>query len=316
VPKRKLLLADDSPTIQKVINLTFTDEGIDVLTVGDGDSAIAEIERDAPGVVLADIHMPGINGYQICERIRRDPATHDIPVLLLVGSFEPFDEAEAARVGANGYLTKPFQSIRQLVTRVSELMEAHAPEPASVAEFPERIRDTADIENLYSQSVGEKVEVHEEATPPGFVDVGMDDEMIETSYTEGATAPARESIDEGFQPETVERPNVEALFDQFAETAEIPLAAAAGSESRRVPSQRLPEPVADLEYEEGDLLELPPLESRPTEEGTRPPAEPAAEVAATPAEPETETKKPTVEVPTELIEVIVQKVVEKLSEKR
>ena len=103
--KRKLLLADDSITIQKVVNLTFADEGIEVISVGDGDAAMQKIAEAAPDLVLADVNMPGMSGYQICESIKQNAATQAIPVILLVGSFEPFDEAEAYRVGADDYLT-------------------------------------------------------------------------------------------------------------------------------------------------------------------------------------------------------------------
>ena len=167
--KRTLLLADDSVTIQKVVNLTFADEGIDVVTVGDGDSAMQKISEISPDVVLADVHMPGLSGYQICEIVRDNPSTRNLPIVLLVGSFEPFDESEAARVGANAYLTKPFQSIRQLVTQVTDLMqsapaEASQPEPAQpeqpgqsemeAVEQPPSVRvpDTRDIDSLYHQS--------------------------------------------------------------------------------------------------------------------------------------------------------------------
>jgi len=119
---RKLLLADDSITIQKVVNLTFADEGLDVTTVGNGDLAIEKIEEIEPDIVLADIHMPGLNGYEVCEFVKRNPKFRHIPVMLLVGSFEPFNEAEARRVGADDYLTKPFQSIRQLVSKVAALL--------------------------------------------------------------------------------------------------------------------------------------------------------------------------------------------------
>jgi CheY-like chemotaxis protein len=71
VSKRKLLLADDSITIQKVVNLTFADEGIEVISVGDGDSAMIKIGENAPDLILADVNMPGLNGYQICERIKQ-----------------------------------------------------------------------------------------------------------------------------------------------------------------------------------------------------------------------------------------------------
>jgi CheY-like chemotaxis protein len=123
VSKRKLLLADDSITIQKVVNLTFADEGIEVISVSDGDAAMRKLVEVSPDLVMADVHMPGISGYQICEKIRENQGFSSIPVILLVGSFEPFDEDEAKRVGADGYLTKPFQSIRQLVNKVTTLLE-------------------------------------------------------------------------------------------------------------------------------------------------------------------------------------------------
>ena len=231
--KRTLLLADDSVTIQKVVNLTFADEGIDVVTVGDGDSAMQKISELSPDVVLADVHMPGLSGYQICEIVRENPATRNLPIVLLVGSFEPFDESEAARVGANAYLTKPFQSIRQLVTQVTDLIQSRSPEEpqpepaqpemeAAEPPSPGRVPDTTDIESLYHQSFS-GAPAHAEVEPsapesavetrieesynaygdqtysegptdtgagtPPYVDAGMDDEMIETSFVDGIEQP-------------------------------------------------------------------------------------------------------------------------------
>src|SRR5213593_2973240 len=125
---RKLLLADDSLAVQKVIDLTFTDEGMEVTTVGVGDAALQKLEQFAPDVILADVYMPGIDGYSLCEQIKQNERFGRIPVILLVGSFEPFDEAEARRVGADDVVTKPFQSIRQLVSRVGALMGGSAEE--------------------------------------------------------------------------------------------------------------------------------------------------------------------------------------------
>lgn len=137
--KRKLLLADDSVTIQKVVSLTFADEGIEVISTGDGDSAMAKVSELKPDLVMADVNMPGLNGYQICEKIRNDQTISQTPVILLVGSFEPFDENEARRVGADDFMTKPFQSIRQLVNKVSVLINSgksagSAPVSAAVAQ--------------------------------------------------------------------------------------------------------------------------------------------------------------------------------------
>jgi CheY-like chemotaxis protein len=126
---RKLLLADDSITIQKVVNLTFADEGFEVTTVSNGDLAVEKIEELSPDIILTDIHMPGLNGYEVCEFVKHSERFRHIPVMLLVGSFEPFNEAEARRVGADDYLTKPFQSIRQLVSKVGSLLSGKSAAP-------------------------------------------------------------------------------------------------------------------------------------------------------------------------------------------
>jgi len=133
---RKLLLADDSVTIQKVIDLTFADEGVQVVAFGNGREAIENIEKIAPDIVLADVFMPLMNGYEVCRYIKENEKLRHIPVMLLVGSFEPFDEAEARRVGADDTLTKPFQSIRRLIDKVGALVSS---KPAD--ELPTRPAD-------------------------------------------------------------------------------------------------------------------------------------------------------------------------------
>jgi CheY-like chemotaxis protein len=191
VSKRKLLLADDSITIQKVVNLTFADEGIEVIAFGDGDSAVESIDEVQPDIVLADVNMPGMNGYQICELMRANEGTKRVPVILLVGSFEPFDRDEAERVGADRYLTKPFSSIAELVTTVNELLDAAA-RAEDAAAFDEAISepsselpDTNDIDSLYRQSFIETVEFsHTDDLDIEFSDDEIDDEMIQTSYAE------------------------------------------------------------------------------------------------------------------------------------
>jgi len=119
---RKLLLADDSAAVQKVIELTFADEGMEVVAVRDGQAALEKLEYLAPDVVLADAFMPGLNGYDLCRSMKADDRFSRIPVMLLISSFAPFDEAEAQRAGADDIITKPFQSIRQLVSRVDSLI--------------------------------------------------------------------------------------------------------------------------------------------------------------------------------------------------
>ncbi len=120
---KRILLADDSITIQKIVNLTFSGEGIDVVTVGNGDAAIKKAHEIHPDLILADIFMPGKNGYEVCEHIKNKPELLKIPVILLVGDFEPFDGNEASRVRADGHLTKPFE-IKVLISAVNSLISA------------------------------------------------------------------------------------------------------------------------------------------------------------------------------------------------
>src|SRR6185436_18596379 len=103
-----LLLADDSATIQRVIELTFSGEDIKVLTVGDGEQAIARIPIDHPDIILADIGMPKRDGYDVAAFVKGRADLKHIPVLLLAGAFEPVDQLRADRVGCDGVLVKPF----------------------------------------------------------------------------------------------------------------------------------------------------------------------------------------------------------------
>ena len=134
---RKILLADDSITIQKVVELSFADEGAEVVCVDNGRDAIERLQDFQPDVVLADVFMPQVNGYELCEYIKQNKELKHIPVMLLVGSFEPFNESEARRVGADDILTKPFQSIRRLLEKVGLLAEGTPPEEMiETAEYP------------------------------------------------------------------------------------------------------------------------------------------------------------------------------------
>lgn len=190
--KVKLLLADDSVAIRKVIELTFAEEGYDVITVGDGNSAMEKFVEVSPDCVIADVNMPGMGGYQLCEMIKGDDSTRTIPVILVVGSFEAFDPGEASRVGADHYFTKPFQSLRDVVTKVGELL--------AVKDFREvQPFETEDIENLYAESIVEDdpdIEVESEIAnefASAESSVPEPDELIADSFPEptvDANAPA------------------------------------------------------------------------------------------------------------------------------
>jgi CheY-like chemotaxis protein len=118
---KTILLADDSITIQKVVELTFSDGDYRVFCVSNGAQALKKAAEVKPDVALLDVIMPEKNGYEVCEALKADPATAHVPVLLLCGTFEPFDARRAEAAGAAGHLTKPFES-HALVARVEELM--------------------------------------------------------------------------------------------------------------------------------------------------------------------------------------------------
>jgi CheY-like chemotaxis protein len=115
---RKLLLADDSITIQKVVELILAEEGFEIKATNNGEEALNIIPSFKPDVILADIEMPKINGYQLCENIKQDTSMHDIPVILLAGAFEPIDEDLATQVKADDFIIKPFES-QELISKIN-----------------------------------------------------------------------------------------------------------------------------------------------------------------------------------------------------
>lgn len=132
-----LLLADDSVTIQRVIELTFADEDVTVVAVGDGNLAVARLDTTPPDIVLADVDMPGRDGYAVARHVRDTPALSRIPVLLLTGAFDPVDDAAVSACGAAGVLIKPFEP-QHVIARVRELLQNGAsklsgPAPAAAA---------------------------------------------------------------------------------------------------------------------------------------------------------------------------------------
>ncbi len=130
---KKLLLADDSATIERMVRLNFEGDNLDIVCARDGNQAILLFERERPDIVLADIYMPGKNGYDVCEFIKQNSGSCRTPVLLLRGSFEPFSEEEFSRVRADGVLTKPLDS-NQLVDWVHRLLQQSHSDPAGPEE--------------------------------------------------------------------------------------------------------------------------------------------------------------------------------------
>lgn len=118
---KKILLADDSITIQKVVELTFSDGDYEVTAVNNGAKAILKLAEMRPDIILSDIIMPEKNGYEVCEYVKSHPEFRNIPVVLLTGTFEPFDPDRAEKAGCDAVVTKPFES-QSLIHKVEELI--------------------------------------------------------------------------------------------------------------------------------------------------------------------------------------------------
>jgi len=135
----KILLADDSITIQKVVGIIFGGEEYALTVVDNGKAAVEKARELNPDVLLIDALMPGMSGYEVCEAVRATPSISSKPILLLTGSFEPFDETKAKSCGADDFLAKPFES-QQIVTKVKELIElgsSRSGVPAAAKPAPE-----------------------------------------------------------------------------------------------------------------------------------------------------------------------------------
>ncbi|HEY0157116.1 MAG TPA: response regulator [Thermoanaerobaculia bacterium] len=134
---KKILLADDSITIQKVVELTFSDGDYEVTAVNNGAKAVQKLADLRPDIILSDIIMPEKNGYEVCEYVKSHPDFRNIPVVLLTGTFEPFDPDRAEKAGCDAVVTKPFES-QSLIHKVEELIaQAQSASAAPAAAAPE-----------------------------------------------------------------------------------------------------------------------------------------------------------------------------------
>ncbi len=166
-----ILIADDNSNIQKMVTLAFKDEGINVVAVGNGEAAVRKAPELMPDLVLADIFMPVRNGYEVCEFMKQDTRLAHVPVVLLIGAFDPFDEREAQRVGADGVLKKPFVPPEPLVNLVKELLAKSAAEqmvPVSVAAAvkEELATSTQEKNSIVAPPVAATPVAPREADPP------------------------------------------------------------------------------------------------------------------------------------------------------
>ncbi len=272
----KLLLADDSVTIQRVIELTFADEDVQVVAVSDGDQAIARLASDPPDIVLADVGMPGKNGYEVASYIKQTPALAHIPVLLLTGAFEPVDQVKADAAGCDGVLAKPFEP-QMVIGRVKELLgrparpaaplDAHLAAPPAPASEPSW--QAGPIEPAAEPP-------HAQTSGPADLDNYFDQLDAAFANLSGSPKPTPAPV---VAPPMPESGRVGDEIDWFAITQQpqpnqaaesrwdLPIAAEAPAASRDLP----------LSYgsPQGDFDRLPAAAPRPQADARRPIAAPA-----------------------------------------
>ncbi len=133
---RTILVADDSPTIQKKASGILTGEGLDVVTVSNGVAAVKKLPTVNPIVVLADVSMPGKDGYEVCEYIKSNAGLSNIFVLLIFSDTDPYEEAKGARVSADGRIKKPFDREELVATVAKFVNQAEAARPVAAPPPP------------------------------------------------------------------------------------------------------------------------------------------------------------------------------------
>ena len=126
--KQKILIVDDDNNIAELISLYLTKECFETKIVNDGELALKEFQTFRPNLILLDLMLPGIDGYQVCREIRH---TSDVPIIMLSAKGETFDKVLGLELGADDYIIKPFDS-KELVARVRAVLRRFQPKQAAV----------------------------------------------------------------------------------------------------------------------------------------------------------------------------------------
>lgn len=215
----KILLADDNITAQRLGSKILTDAGHEVIAVSNGAAAVKKIASEKPHLLILDVYMPGYSGLEVCEKVKNDPMTAQVPVILTVTNMEPFDQADGNRVRSDGLMIKPFEASDLLA--VVQKFEAKSKPAAQQQDYSQTVKmpaveefKDASYEEWKAEATGEeetaKIEVpHEMASAPAL---GIDEPMH-------AAEPAH--MDEAPPAPTFEIPAAEPSFhlDQHAAPA-------------------------------------------------------------------------------------------------
>lgn len=126
VTKQKVLIVDDDNNIAELISLYFTKECFETMIVNDGESVMRAYESFMPNLILLDLMLPGMDGYQVCREVR---AKYSVPIIMLSAKGEVFDKVLGLELGADDYIEKPFDS-KELVARAKAVLRRYKPAPA------------------------------------------------------------------------------------------------------------------------------------------------------------------------------------------
>ena len=178
----RLLLADDSITIQKVVELVLAEEDFQIKSVSNGEDAINLLDTFKPDIVLADIEMPKVNGYNLCEKIKKNPSTSHVPVILLAGAFEPIDEDLARQVGADDSVIKPFES-QELISKINAALTMVSADTEQAAlSADEEVFEAVEEADIFAESEAVGVEGGEAVGAEGIEeDLWSMEEIPETA---------------------------------------------------------------------------------------------------------------------------------------
>ncbi len=250
----KLLLAEDSLTIQKVFELTFKQTDISLTTVDNGDDAVRLAQEISPDLVVADVSLPGKDGFEVAAELQSKETGSPCPVLILAGTLAPFDEERFKNSGASGVLFKPFES-QDLIEKVDALLrgsEEPAPEPEDREHVPSPTEEPWDFGDVLSELENEAVVAPESRT------AGVDDLSAgaavpvgasETTMSLGDFDVSLEDIEKGTETE-VTAPETELLTQEGPEeiSPETELLTQEGPEEispeKELPTQEGPEEIA------------------------------------------------------------------------
>ena len=150
VSKQKILIVDDDNNIAELISLYLTKECFDTMIVNDGESVMPAMETFAPNLILLDLMLPGIDGYQVCREVR---AQYSVPIIMLSAKGEVFDKVLGLELGADDYMEKPFDS-KELVARAKAVLRRYKPSNAPTENPNDKCVEYEDLTiNLTNYSV-------------------------------------------------------------------------------------------------------------------------------------------------------------------